>query len=85
MSDAAVKLEDVTRIFDKGIGVMHIDLEIPTGTCLALIGPNGAGKSTTLRLVVGVLKADGGGIRSSTSVETIRAHPELSSKPSPNA
>lgn len=59
-ADAAVRLEDVTRIFDKGIGLMHADLTVEVGTCLALIGPNGAGKTTTLRLVMGMLKPDSG-------------------------
>lgn len=62
-SEPVVQLQDVTRIFDKGIGVMHVDLEVEAGTCLALIGPNGAGKTTTLRLVMGMLKADSGVIR----------------------
>ncbi len=60
---AVVELKDVTRIFDKGIGVMHVDLSVEAGTCLALIGPNGAGKTTTLRLVMGMLKPDSGDVR----------------------
>lgn len=60
MSETTIRLQDVTRVFDKGIGVMHIDLEVRAGTCLALIGPNGAGKTTTLRLVMGMLKPDSG-------------------------
>ena len=69
MSETTVRLADVTRIFDKGIGVMHVDLQIEAGSCLALIGPNGAGKSTTLRLVMGMLKADSG------TVETLGVDP----------
>lgn len=69
MSAAAVRLSDVTRIYDKGIGVMHLDLEVQPGSCLALIGPNGSGKTTALRLVMGMLSPDSG------SVETLGADP----------
>lgn len=69
MSEITIQLKDVTRIFDKGIGVMHVDLSVEAGTCLALIGPNGSGKTTTLRLVLGMLKADSG------SVETLGMDP----------
>jgi len=69
MSEVTVRLRDVTRIFEKGIGVMHLDLEVRAGTCLALIGPNGAGKTTTLRLVMGMLGPDSG------TVETLGADP----------
>ncbi len=62
MNDPVVQLSDVTRIFDKGIGVMHLDLAVAAGTCLALIGPNGSGKTTTLRLVMGMLKPDSGSV-----------------------
>ncbi len=58
-----VRLEDVTRIFHKGVGVMHVDLAVEKGTCLALLGPNGAGKTTTLRLVMGMLRPDAGTVR----------------------
>ncbi len=62
MSEATVKLDDVTRIFDKGIGVMHLDLAVRPGECLALLGPNGSGKTTTLRLVMGMLIPDKGSV-----------------------
>lgn len=63
MKDAKVRFEDVTRLYETGIGVIHLDLEVPPGTCLALIGPNGAGKTTTLRLTLGMLRPDSGRVR----------------------
>lgn len=48
----------------QGREVLHgIDLAIPSGSVFALLGRNGAGKSTTLRLLLGLLKADGGELR----------------------
>ncbi len=35
-------------------GALHVALEAPRGTCLALAGPSGAGKSTVLRMLAGL-------------------------------
>jgi ABC-2 type transport system ATP-binding protein len=40
-----------------------IDLEIPTGSFVAVIGPNGAGKSTTIKMLTGILAPSGGSLR----------------------
>lgn len=37
-----------------------IDLTVETGEVFGFIGPNGAGKSTTIRILLGLLKKDGG-------------------------
>lgn len=39
---------------------LNISMEIPAGRVTGLIGKNGAGKSTTLKLILGLIKADGG-------------------------
>ena len=39
-----------------------LDLTIYGGEFYCLLGPNGAGKTTTLRMVVGLLRPDGGTI-----------------------
>ena len=39
-----------------------LDLTVYGGEFYCLLGPNGAGKTTTLRMVVGLLKPDAGGI-----------------------
>ncbi|RYD92911.1 MAG: ABC transporter ATP-binding protein, partial [Sphingomonadales bacterium] len=40
-----------------------IGFEVRSGELYALLGPNGAGKTTTLRMIAGLLNADGGEIR----------------------
>ncbi len=40
-----------------------ITLDIDRGQILSLIGPSGSGKSTLLRVLVGLLKPDGGAVR----------------------
>lgn len=41
---------------------LKLDLALPQGCILGLIGENGAGKSTTIRLLLGMARADGGSI-----------------------
>ena len=40
-----------------------IDLTLPSGAILGLIGENGAGKTTTIRLILDVIRRDGGTVR----------------------
>jgi ABC-2 type transport system ATP-binding protein len=58
--EPAVLLENVTKTFGAKRAVDGLSLVVPRGTVLGLIGPNGAGKTTTIRLVLGILRADGG-------------------------
>jgi len=41
----------------------NIDMELGRGYIMGLIGPNGAGKSTTIKLIMNLLKKDGGQIK----------------------
>ena len=50
-----------------------LDATLPSRGITAVIGPNGAGKSVLLRLIDGLIAADGGAVRFGTRpVETIR-------------
>src|SRR5690349_6788990 len=40
-----------------------VDLEVPAGEAFGLIGPNGAGKTTFIKVMLGVVRATGGGVR----------------------
>jgi ABC-2 type transport system ATP-binding protein len=40
-----------------------LDLEVERGEVHGFLGPNGAGKSTTIRVLLGLLRADGGSVR----------------------
>lgn len=37
-----------------------LNLEVPEGCTFGLVGPNGAGKTTSIKLLLGLLRADGG-------------------------
>ncbi|MFZ6864608.1 ABC transporter ATP-binding protein [Undibacterium sp. Ji67W] len=62
MSDAALELQDLTKVFGRP-AVDHLNLSVKKGELYALLGPNGAGKTTTLRMVAGLLLPDSGVIR----------------------
>jgi ABC-2 type transport system ATP-binding protein len=57
----ALAVHALTKSFDRP-AVDHLDLTVRSGEFYALLGPNGAGKTTTLRMVVGLLKPDSGGV-----------------------
>jgi ABC-2 type transport system ATP-binding protein len=57
----ALALRGISKRF-KRLAVDNLDLTIHGGEFYALVGPNGAGKTTTLRMVVGLLRPDGGSI-----------------------
>lgn len=56
----AVQLEDVTKSFGKFKALNGVTLRVRKGEIYGLLGPNGAGKTTLIRLVCGLLQAQGG-------------------------
>lgn len=55
----SILIENVSKNFGR---LSQINLEIPTGSLVALIGPSGSGKSTLLRTLAGFEKPDSGRI-----------------------
>jgi spermidine/putrescine transport system ATP-binding protein len=68
MSDTAVELRDVTKLFPGGRGggeitaVARMNLSIPQGEFFPLLGPSGCGKTTTLRMIAGFEQPSSGEI-----------------------
>lgn len=64
MADRKVKLEirDMTKHYDNGDGVEHINLKIYEGEIVTMLGPSGCGKSTILRTLGGFLDVSSGDI-----------------------
>ena len=58
----SILIEDLTKTFSKSLILDHINLEIKTGSLIALLGPSGSGKSTLLRLIAGLEYPDDGRI-----------------------
>ena len=58
----AVQLTDLTRRFGRVRALDGLSLTARSGEIYGFLGRNGAGKTTTLRILMGIMKADGGTI-----------------------
>lgn len=58
----ALEVKGLTKFFS-GFALKDVSITLPTGCIMGFIGENGAGKSTALRLILGLLRPDAGGIR----------------------
>jgi ABC-2 type transport system ATP-binding protein len=60
---AALSLDRVTKRYGALTAVSDLSFDVQSGEMFGLIGPDGAGKTTTIRLLCGLLHADGGAVR----------------------
>ena len=60
MTDLAIDVRGLTKRFGKRTAVDGIDIRMPRGQVWGFLGPNGSGKTTTIRMLCGLLRADGG-------------------------
>lgn len=56
----AIELRDLVKTFGPVRALDGLDLAVETGEVHGFLGPNGAGKSTTIRVLLGLLRADSG-------------------------
>src|ERR687898_1157632 len=57
---AVIELRDIVKTFGATRALDHLELAVAEGEVHGFLGPNGAGKSTTIRVLLGLLKADSG-------------------------
>src|SRR5690606_33084566 len=55
-----VNIQGVQKRFGKFQALRDVTFTVNAGEVVGFIGPNGAGKSTTIRILLGILKRDGG-------------------------
>jgi zinc transport system ATP-binding protein len=60
--DVLIGLRDVSFAYERTPVVLDVNLDLRRGDFLALLGPNGSGKTTLVKLALGLLRPDRGGI-----------------------
>jgi ABC-2 type transport system ATP-binding protein len=64
MTDSlAVEVQGLEKSFGRTKALDGLDLSVASGTVAGFLGPNGSGKSTTIRILLGLLRSDGGTVR----------------------
>ncbi len=59
----AIELREIRKSFGSVRAVDGLSLAVPQGAVYGFLGPNGAGKTTTLRMIMDIIRPDGGEIR----------------------
>jgi ABC-2 type transport system ATP-binding protein len=57
---SAITARGLRKRFGSTVALDGLDLEVSTGEVHGFLGPNGSGKSTTIRILLGLLRCDGG-------------------------
>jgi ABC-2 type transport system ATP-binding protein len=60
---SAISVASLVKTFGKTHALAGVDLDVEHGEVHGFLGPNGAGKSTTLRILLGLLRADSGTVK----------------------
>ena len=61
--DNVISVSGLTKRFGQTTALDGLDLEVASGEVHGFLGPNGAGKTTTIRILLGLIRADGGTAR----------------------
>lgn len=59
-AETVIDVKGLRKSFGRFRALNGLDLTVEKGQVHGFLGPNGAGKSTTIRVLLGLLKADGG-------------------------
>ncbi|GAA2926689.1 CocE/NonD family hydrolase [Streptomyces thioluteus] len=66
LADVPLQISGLTKRYAKShdrYAVRDVSFRVERGQVLGLLGPNGAGKTTTLRMLMGLIRPDGGEVR----------------------
>ena len=69
----AISLRKVTKTFGAHRALAGVSFDVRRGEMFGLIGPDGAGKTTLIRIICGLVKADGGEV-TVAGHHPVRAH-----------
>jgi ABC-2 type transport system ATP-binding protein len=60
LEQATIRAEGLTKRFGDTVALAGVDLDVPSGSILAVLGPNGAGKTTAVRILTTLTAPDAG-------------------------
>ncbi len=60
---AAIEIAGLHKAYGKTVALDGLDLSVASGEVHGFLGPNGSGKTTTIRILLGLLRADAGSVR----------------------
>jgi len=60
MSNLAISVTNLTKVYGERAAVSSANFEVPLGTICGFVGPNGAGKTTTIRMLLGLIAPTSG-------------------------
>jgi len=63
MTDFIIETSQLKKSFKSQPALRGLDLRVPAGSIFGFLGRNGAGKTTTLKILMGMLRPDGGAAR----------------------
>ena len=62
MKDIKLEVRELEKFFDEKRTLNKVSFDVYDGEFLSILGPSGCGKTTILRILIGLLEADGGKI-----------------------
>jgi len=83
-TEMAVEIEGLHKRFGHVHALRGLDLRVPAGQVTGFLGPNGAGKTTTIRILLGLLRSDGGRVTmlgGDPWTDAVRLHRDLAYVP----
>ena len=60
MAGPVLSVRDLRKNYGNFEALKGVDFEVASGSVFGLLGPNGAGKTTAIKIVMGLLRPDGG-------------------------
>ncbi|HXT43987.1 MAG TPA: ABC transporter ATP-binding protein [Pseudonocardiaceae bacterium] len=60
MTEAAIRVRGLRKVFGATVAVCGVDLDVPAGAVMGVLGPNGSGKTTLIRLLLALSRPTAG-------------------------
>jgi ABC-2 type transport system ATP-binding protein len=60
---AIIEVDKLHKSYGAKRGIIDVSFSVPEGEVFGFLGPNGAGKTTTIRILMALIRADGGSAR----------------------